>query len=159
MCSSHRPLPQSTAVACFKMTMGRPNIMAFWHNLLHDITGWMQQKIELMNRNWQVDNFSKFIKGKHWLFYGEKLKKFKSPFWQEKNYQYWSRSYQKMQNSNIWKGKFPTKSWFCHYLQEIMMILDFFVYNGTPFKSQKYKIMIISWKYWQNQLFLKEKYP
>ena len=26
-------------VACFKMTMGSPNIKTFWHNVLHDITG------------------------------------------------------------------------------------------------------------------------
>ena len=26
-------------VACFKMTMGPPNIMTFWHIMLYDITG------------------------------------------------------------------------------------------------------------------------
>ena len=26
-------------VACFKMIMGPPNIMTFWHSMLHDITG------------------------------------------------------------------------------------------------------------------------
>ena len=29
----------SLPLACFKMTMGPPNIMTFWHNMLHDITG------------------------------------------------------------------------------------------------------------------------
>ena len=62
-------------VACFKMTMGPVNIMTFWHNMLHDITGWMQQKLELMNRNWQVDNFSKFLKGKHGFYNGGKTEK------------------------------------------------------------------------------------
>ena len=26
-------------LACFKMTMGSPNIMTFWHKMLHDIAG------------------------------------------------------------------------------------------------------------------------
>ena len=30
---------RSPPVACFKMTMGPPNIMTFWHNMLHDIIG------------------------------------------------------------------------------------------------------------------------
>ena len=119
-------------VACFKMTMSPPNIMTFWHNMLYDITGWMQKKIELMNRNWQVDNFSKFIKGKHGFYKGGKTEKFEIPFLARIIYQYWSRVYQKMQNSKIWGGMFPTKSWFCQYFHEIIMTLDFWSYNGAP---------------------------
>ena len=33
VCSVH------CAVACFKMTIGSPNIMTFRHNMLHNITG------------------------------------------------------------------------------------------------------------------------
>ena len=34
-----------------------------------------------MNRNGQVDDFLKFIKGKHRFYNGEKLKNLKSYFW------------------------------------------------------------------------------
>ena len=37
-----------------------------------------------MNRNGQVDNFSKLIKGKHGFYNGGKLKNLKSYFWPEK---------------------------------------------------------------------------
>ena len=40
--------------------------------------------------------------------------------------------YQKKQNSNIWGGMFPKKSYFCQYIHEIIMILDFWDYNGAP---------------------------
>ena len=114
-------------LACFKLTMGPPNIMSYWHNMLHNITGWMQQKFKVMNRNWQVDNFSKFIKGKHGFYNGGITEKFEIPFLARKIYQYWSRVYQKMQNSNIWGGMFSKKNWFCQYFHEIILILDFFV--------------------------------
>ena len=42
-------------------------------------------------------------------------------------------------------GKFPKKSWLCQYFHEIIMGLDFWVYNGDLVKSQKSKIIIISW--------------
>ena len=122
--------------------------------MLHGITGWMQQKLELMNRNWQVDNFSMFLKGKHGFYNGGKTEKIEIPFLVRKTDQYWSRVYQKMQNSNIWGGMFPKKSWFCQYFHEIFMILNFWDYNGAPLYSQKSKIINISCKYWQNQLFL-----
>ena len=84
---SHHHTP---AIACFKITMGPQNIMTFWHNMLHDITSWMLNK---SNRNWQGDNFSLFIKGKHGFYKREKLRNLKFLFWPEKNYQYWSRVY------------------------------------------------------------------
>ena len=97
-------------LACFKITMGPPNILTFWHNMLHYITSWMQKKLELTNRIWQGDNFSKFIKGKHGFYNGGKTEKFKIPFLARKIYQYWSRVYQKVQNSNILGDMFPKKS-------------------------------------------------
>ena len=30
---------KAPGLACFKITMGPPNIMTFWHSMLHDITG------------------------------------------------------------------------------------------------------------------------
>ena len=72
-----------TWLDCFKMTMGPQNIMTFWHNMLHDITGWMQ-KNELMNRKWQGHNYSKFIKGKHGFDKGVRRKNLKSYFWPKK---------------------------------------------------------------------------
>ena len=122
-------------LACFKMTMVPPNIMTFWHNMLHDITGWMQKKFELTKRNWQVDGFSKFIKGKHGFYNGGKTEKFEITFMARKIDQYWFREYQKMKNSNIWGGMFPKESWFCQYFYEIIMISDFWGYNGAPLYS------------------------
>ena len=118
-------------ITCFKMTMGSPNIMTFWHNMLHDITGWMQKKLELMNRNWQVDNFSKFIKGKHGFYNKGKTEKFEIPFLARKIDQYWIRIYQKVRNSNIWGGMFSNKSRFCQQFHEKIWVLDFWGYNGA----------------------------
>ena len=53
----------------------------------------------------------------------EKLKKIKDPFLARKFFQYWSRVYQKVHNSNIFGGMFPKKSWFCQYFYQIIMIL------------------------------------
>ena len=61
----------------------------------------MQNKLELINKNGQVNDFSMFIKGKHGFYNGEKNEKFEIPFLARKIYQYWSRVYQKVQNSNI----------------------------------------------------------
>ena len=56
------------------MTIGPPNIMTIWRNMLHDITNGMQEK----NRNYEqkltARRFSKFIKGKHGFYDGGKLK-------------------------------------------------------------------------------------
>ena len=41
----------------------------------------MERKFELMNRNGQDDDFSKFIKGKHVFYKGGKLKILKYHFW------------------------------------------------------------------------------
>ena len=38
------------------------------------------KKIELMNRNWQVNDFLKFIKGKHGFYNGGKTEKIEMPF-------------------------------------------------------------------------------
>ena len=54
-----------------------------------------------MNRNRQVDNFSKFIKGKHGFYNGGKTEKIEIPFLARKIDQYWSIVYKKLQNSNI----------------------------------------------------------
>ena len=51
---------------------------ATWHYRLN------AKKFESMNRNWQVGDFSKFIKGKHGFYNGGKLKNLKSHFWPEK---------------------------------------------------------------------------
>ena len=67
------------------MTKASPNIMIFWHNILHDITGWMQEKLELMNRNGQGDDFLKFIKGKHGFYNGENGK-ILNPIFGQKNW-------------------------------------------------------------------------
>ena len=79
------------------------------------------KKLELMNRNWQVDDFSKFIKGKHGFYNEGKTEKFEIPFLARKIGQYWSRVHRKMQNRKIWGGMFPKKSWFCQYFHEIIM--------------------------------------
>ena len=48
--------------------------------------------------------FLKIIKGKHGFYNGRKIDNFEKPFLVRKMYQYWSRIYQKMRNSNIWGG-------------------------------------------------------
>ena len=102
---------------------------------------WNAKKIELMNRNWQVNDFSEFIKGKHGFYNGGKTeKKLKSFFWLKKIGQYWSRVHRKMKNRNIWGGMFNKKSWFCQYFHEIIMTLDFWGYNGAPLLPQKSRI-------------------
>ena len=53
-------------LACFKMTMGSPNIMTFWHNMLHDITGWMQ-KNRINEQKLTGQRFFKVYKGKAWI--------------------------------------------------------------------------------------------
>ena len=85
-----------------------------------------------MNRNWQVDDFSKFIKGKHGIYNGAKPEKFEINFLGRKIYQYCFRVYQKMRNSNICGGMFSKKSSFCLYFHEKIMILDFWDYTGAP---------------------------
>ena len=60
----------SLASTLFQNDIGPPNILTFWHIMLHYITSWMQQKLELTKRIWQGDNFLKFIKVKHG-FYNE----------------------------------------------------------------------------------------
>ena len=87
-----------------------------------------------MNRIWQVENFSKFIKGKHGFLQWGNTKKNLIPCLARKVDQYWSRVYQKMQNSNILGGMFPKKSWFCQYFHEIVMILDFWDYIEAPIR-------------------------
>ena len=140
-------------LACFKMTMGFPNIMTFWHNILHDITVWMQ-KNRINEQKLADRQFFKVIKGKHGFYNGGKTEKIEIPFLARQIDQYWSIVYQKMQNSNIWGGMFPKKSWVCQYFQEIILTLDFWSYNTAPLYPQKSEIMIILWKYWQNQLSL-----
>ena len=44
----------------------------------------MKKKIELRNRNSQVDDFSKFIRGKQQFYNGGKAENFEIPFWPEK---------------------------------------------------------------------------
>ena len=56
---------------------------------------------------------------------------FEINFLDRKIYQYCSRVYQKMQNSNIWRGMFSKKSYFCLYFHEKIRILDFLDYNGA----------------------------
>ena len=118
---------------CFKMTMCPPNIMTFWHNMLHDITGWMQKKLELMNINWQVDNFSKFIKGKHGFYEGGKTEKFEIPFLLEKFTNIGPEYTKRYRIATFGGSMFPKKSWFCQLFYEIIMILNFLDYNRAPF--------------------------
>ena len=42
-----------------------------------------------------------------------------------------------MRSSNIWGGMFSEKSSFCLYVNEKIMILDFWDYNEAPLLSQK----------------------
>ena len=56
--------------------------------------------------------FFKIIKGKHGFYNGGEIEIFKIPFLARKIFQYWSRIYQKMRNSNIWGGIFSEKSLF-----------------------------------------------
>ena len=64
-------------------------------------------------------------KGKSWIYNGAKPKKVEIYFFGRKIYQYCSRVYQKMWNSNIWGGMFSKKSSFCLYFHKKIMILDF----------------------------------
>ena len=50
-----------------------------WHYRLN-----AEEKLELMNRNWQVHDFLMFIKGKHGFYNGGKTQKLKSHFWPDK---------------------------------------------------------------------------
>ena len=99
-------------LACFKMTIGPPNIMTIWHNILHDIDCKKNNKWTEIDRS---PFFSMFIKGKHRSYYWGKTEKLEIPFLARKVDQYWLRVYRKMRNSNIWWGMFPNKSWFCQY--------------------------------------------
>ena len=99
---------------------------ATWHYMLN------AKKFKLLNRKWQVDVFSKFIKGKHGFFNWGKTENFEIPFLARKIGKFWSRVHRQMQNRNIWGGMFPKKSLFCQYFHEIIMILDFWGYIGAP---------------------------
>ena len=55
----------------------------------------MLKKIEEMNKKLQVENFSKFIKGKYGFYNWGKTEKFEITFLTRKNYQYWSIVYKK----------------------------------------------------------------
>ena len=55
-----------------------------------------------MKRNWPVAAHIRFIKGDHGFYNGAKSKKIQIDFWDQKIYQYCSRVYQKMRNTNIW---------------------------------------------------------
>ena len=70
--------------------------------------------------------------GKLGFYNGGKSENFEIPFLARKIYQYWSRVYQKMWNSNIWGGMFSKKSSFCLYFHEKIMILDISDYNAAP---------------------------
>ena len=80
------------------------------------------KKFEFRKGNPFTAIFLKIIKGKHGFYNGRKIENFEIPFLVRKMYQYWSRIYQKMRNSNIWGGMFSEKSRFCQYFHEIIMI-------------------------------------
>ena len=63
--------------------------------------------------------------GNHGFYNWAKPKKIDIDFSGQKIYQYCSRVYQKMQNSNIWGGMFSEESSFCLYFYEKIIILDF----------------------------------
>ena len=85
----------------------------------------MQKKLEFRKGNLFPAIFLKIIRGKHRFYNGGKIENFEIPLLTRKIYQYWSRIYQKMQNSNIWGGMFSEESLFCQYFSEKIMILDF----------------------------------
>ena len=89
---------------------------------------------------------------------GGKLKILKSNFWPAKftniGSEYTERCRIGTFGGWVGGGMFPKKSWFCWYFYEIIMISDFWGYNGAQLCPQKSKIMIISWKYCEHQLFL-----
>ena len=83
------------------------------------------KKIEFRKGNPFPAIFLKIIKGKHGFYNGGKIENFDILFLARKMYQYWSRIYQKMRNSNIWGCMFSKKSSFCQNFHEKIMIFDF----------------------------------
>ena len=77
-----------------------------------------------------------FIKGKHGFYNGAKPKKIEINLSDRKIYQFCSKVYQKMRNSNIWGGMFSNKNSFYQYFHGKIMILDFWDYNWA-LKSKK----------------------
>ena len=65
-----------------------------------------------MKRNWLGAARIWFIKGNHGFYNGAKPKKIEIDFLGRKIYQYCSRVFQKIWNSNIWGGMFSKKSSF-----------------------------------------------
>ena len=115
------------------------------------------KKIELMNKNWQVDNFSKFIQGKHGFYNGGKTEKFEIPFLAKKIGQYWSRVHRKMQNRNIRGVCFLRKVDFVNIFMrflifEVMMELHYNLKNLKSWLSHENNEK-------KNQLFLENIPP
>ena len=92
----------------------------------------MQQKLEFRKGNPFPAIFLKIIMGKPGFYNGGKIENLEIPILARKIYQYWSRIYQKMRNSNIWGGMFSEKSRFWQHFHKIIMISHFWDYNGAP---------------------------
>ena len=126
-CCSEEPTESNAWVSLFQNN----NWSSKYNDILAQHAKWYYRlnanKIKLMNRNWQGDDFSKFIKGKHGFYRGEKLQKIKISF-VAKKITYIGPEYSKRCKKNnifFWGGgMFPEKSWFCQYF--------FLDYNGAP---------------------------
>ena len=89
---------------------------------------------------------------------GENLKILKSYFWPEKSTNI-GLEHTKRCGIATFGGMFSKKSWFCQYFHEKIMILGFEITMELRCNLKKSKIMIFSWKYRPNKLFLENIPP
>jgi hypothetical protein len=68
------------------------------------------KKLEYLARNCGLATILKILMGKRGFYNGGRSENLEIPFLARKIYQYWSRVYQKMWNSNIWGVCFFKKS-------------------------------------------------